>query len=166
MEVSQLLSWLHHLDFATAIRESGWLFPGIECVHVLAITCVVGSIAIVDLRLIGVTSLNRSSASVASDTLPITWSAFVLAVITGTLVFSSHALGYADSFQFRMKMILLVLAGVNMSVFHLVISRSPDKWVTAGVAPWEGRAAGAVSLLVWISIVAFGRWIGFYHIAG
>jgi len=60
----------------------------------------------------------------------------------------------------------LILAGINMLMFHSVMARSPQKWTTPCVVPWEGRTAGTISLVVWIGIVAFGRWIGFYHIEG
>lgn len=161
MDISQILHWLHDTPFATAIREGAVLFPSIESVHVLALTLVVGSIAVVDLRLLGVVWVNRSVASVSADLLPLTWIAFGFAVLTGSALFTSHAVGYAGNFQFRMKMLLLMLAGVNMLVFHLVLGRVMGRWSESGVSPWQGKIAGLISLLLWIGIVAFGRWVGF-----
>jgi hypothetical protein len=119
VDISPIFHWLHDTRFATAIRESGVLFPWIESVHVLAVTLVVGSISIVDLRLLGIASVNRSVASLSIEVVPFTWIAFAVAVLTGSALFAPHAVGYANNFQFRMKMLLLVLAGVNMLVFHL-----------------------------------------------
>jgi hypothetical protein len=164
VDISSIFVWIHATAFATAIRESSYLFPWIESVHVLAITVVVGSIAVVDGRLLGVTSMNRSVASLASEVLPLTWIAFLAAVLTGASLFASHATGYAANLEFRMKMILLVLAGINMMTFHGVMGRATANWDESGVAPWQGRVAGSISLVLWVGIVAFGRWIGFSNV--
>ncbi len=84
MEIDALLRALEATSVATVIRENESLFPWIESLHVLAITLVIGSIAIVDLRLIGLASLERAAARLTSDVLPCTWAAFAAAVITGT----------------------------------------------------------------------------------
>jgi hypothetical protein len=164
MDVSSVFVWIHETPFATAIRESSFLFPWIESVHVLALTIVVGSIAIVDLRLLGLASKARSIASLAAEVLPITWTAFLVALITGLSLFASHATGYAANFQFRMKMLLLILAGVNMLSFHWVMGRGRDNWNDVATTPSRGKAAGLISLVLWIGIVAFGRWIGFSNV--
>jgi hypothetical protein len=164
MGVWPLFVWLHETPFATAIRESSFLFPWIESVHVLALTVVVGSISVVDLRLLGLASVNRSIASLSAEVLPLTWTAFVIAVITGASLFASHATGYAANFQFRMKILLLFLAGVNMLSFHWVMGRGTDDWNDSAVTPRRGKIAGFISLSLWIGIVAFGRWIGFSNV--
>jgi hypothetical protein len=161
VDIYPIFVWLHDTAFGTAIRESGVLFPWIESVHVLAFTLVVGSISIVDLRLLGVVSANRSVVSVSADVLPFTWTAFAFAVLTGSALFTSHAVGYSQNFQFRMKLLLLVLAGVNMLTFHWVMGRGLGRWSEPGATPWQGKVAGLISLTLWIGIVAFGRWIGF-----
>jgi hypothetical protein len=161
MDLSRVFVWLHDTSFATAIRNGSLLFPWIESVHVLAISLVVGSITIVDLRLIGFASTNRSVATVAGEILPITWIAFAVAVLTGAALFTSHAVGYAQNVQFRLKLLLLLLAGVNMMTFHLVMGRHPDRWNEARMTPRSGKLAGLTSLTLWIGIVALGRWIGF-----
>jgi hypothetical protein len=161
MDISQILVWLYDTAFATSIREGGVLFPLIESVHVLAVTLVVGSISIVDLRLLGIASTNRSVVSLSADVLPLTWIAFAFAVLTGSALFTSHAVGYAENFYFRMKLLLLILAGANMLTFHLIMGRGTGRWSQPGESPWQGKAAGLMSLVLWIGIVAFGRWIGF-----
>jgi hypothetical protein len=161
VDISALFVRLHETAFATAIRQNGFLFPWIESVHVLAFSLVVGSILIVDLRLLGVASVNRSVSSLSGEVLPFTWTAFVFAALTGSALFASHAVGYAHNFQFLMKMLLLALAGANMLVFHFVAGPSTEHWNEAGMAPWQGKIAGLISLMLWIGIVAFGRWIGF-----
>jgi len=159
--LDSLLQTLESTSVATAIREGSVLFPWIECVHVLALTLVIGSIAVVDLRLIGVTSRDRGVAYVTAAVLPITWTAFGGAVLTGMLMFSSNATTYGSNLYFRIKMALLVLAGINMGVYHLAVNRGVADWHTADTTPTRARVAGAVSLCLWLGIVAAGRWIGF-----
>jgi Family of unknown function (DUF6644) len=146
---------------ATAIREGESLFPWIECVHVLALTLVIGSIAVVDLRLIGLTSRDRGVAKTTAGMLPVTWTAFVFAVISGGLLFASNATTYAHNFYFQVKLLLIATAGINMSVYHLFLSRGMADWHTPALTPLRARIVGAVSLCLWIAIAAFGRWIGF-----
>ena len=145
----------------TAIRESTWLFPTVESLHVLAIVLVVGSIMIVDLRLLNVASRQRAVSELMNEVLPWTWIAFVFAVITGSLLFSSAAVKYAGNTQFRVKMLLLVLAGINMAIFHLGSYRKVALWDRASITPTAARIAGALSLTIWVIVVACGRWIGF-----
>ena len=159
--LDSFLQGLENTGIATAVREGSVLFPWIECVHVLALTLVIGSIAVVDLRLIGLTSRDRGVADITKAVLPITWMAFVCAVITGMLMFSSNATTYGSNIYFRIKMLLLVLAGINMGIYHLGLSHAANSWKTAAVTPARARVVGALSLCLWLGIVAAGRWIGF-----
>lgn len=162
MELDVLLRALEATAVATEIRENELLFPWVEAFHVLAITLVVGSIAIIDLRLMGLASLDRALNRLTADVLPCTWTAFGVAAISGALLFSSNATGYAHNSQFQAKFVFLALAGINMAIFHLFVSRDIERWGAALHAiPLRARVAGAVSLLFWIVVVACGRWVGF-----
>jgi hypothetical protein len=161
VELDRALAWLQTTTVATAISENEFLFPWIESVHVLAIVLVVGTISIVDLRLLGVASLDRTVRRLMTDVLPCTWGAFAVAAVTGSLMFSSDAVHYAHNFFFRGKLILLALAGLNMAVFHLAGIGDVERWGATGQTPVAAKAAAGVSLLVWIAVVAFGRGIGF-----
>jgi len=153
--------WLYDTPLAEAIRSNEMLFPWFESVHVLAITLVLGSIAVVDLRLLGIASRNRPVTRLIREILPITWGAFAVAVITGVTLFTSNAVSYAKNFPFQMKMILMALAGLNMLAFHFVTYRSVAEWDEAASTPTSARLAGGLSIALWLGIVAFGRWIGF-----
>jgi len=155
------LQFVENTPIATAIREGESLFPWIECVHVLALTLVIGSIAIVDLRLIGWRSRERSVLETTAEALPVTWGAFALALVTGGLMFSSNAPAYAHNGYFQAKMLLIALAGVNMAAYHLFVARDSASWHTAASTPLKARIVGGLSLLLWIGVVACGRWIGF-----
>jgi len=107
----QFLHWLESTAPAIAISESSWLFPGIESVHVLAITLVVGSITMVDLRLLGINMRHRPAGEIIAEVLPWTWASFVVAVCSGALLFSSNATHYWGTVPFRAKMLLLAWPG-------------------------------------------------------
>lgn len=160
MSVRETCEWLQSLDFPREIRESTWLFPTIETVHVLALVVVVGSISMVDLRLLGLANRDRSLTDLTAEALPWTWSAFAVAAIAGLLMFSSKAATYYENIPFRLKMICMVIAGINMAVFHTVIARKQTDW-DIGAPPTSVKLVGGVSLAMWIAIVAAGRWVGF-----
>jgi len=159
--LTDLLTALQEMPFAVAITEGATLFPWIEAIHVVAIVLVVGVIAVVDLRLIGVSAHDKSIRRLTQEVLPITWAAFAVAVISGFLMFASNALTYAENIPFRLKLVLLLLAGLNMAFFHMVTHRGIAGWDQADRTPAMARVAGYTSLILWISIVFAGRWIGF-----
>jgi hypothetical protein len=156
----QWLTRLQDMDLPTQIRESAFLFPTIETVHVFALVLVVGSIMTVDLRLLGVTNRDRHFSHLAAEMLPWTWTAFVVAATAGLLMFSSKAVTYYENIPFRIKMCCLVLAGLNMFWFHWAGTRHLKLWDHAK-PPTAAKFAGGASLLLWTVIVATGRWIGF-----
>jgi hypothetical protein len=160
MSLEQTLTRLQDLSFPTQIRESDWLFPTIETVHVFALVLVVGTIMTVDLRLLGVANKERPFSQVASEMLPWTWTAFAIAALAGMLMFSSKALTYYSNIPFRLKMVCLLLAGINMMMFHWLGTRHLEAW-DGGRPPRAAKLAGGASLLLWTTIVAAGRWIGF-----
>jgi len=162
LEIDRALDWLQTTPVASAIGENEILFPWIESIHVLAIVLVVGTISIVDLRLLGVASLDLTVRRVMRDLIPYTWGAFGVAALTGLLLFSSDAVHYAHNRLFQVKLVLLALAGLNMVFFHLIGVRDIERWDKVdGRTPIAARAAGAISLLLWIGVVAMGRGIGF-----
>lgn len=162
MDLHALFAGLEAQPFATAIAESTWMFPAIEVVHVATIVLVVGSIAMLDLRLLGVSRRDYGVMELAAETLPWTWGCFVVALITGFLMFSSAATRYAfNNTPFRWKMVMLLLAGINMAVFHVSAYRSVHRWNHQLPTPMPARVAGTLSLGFWVGVVCFGRWIGF-----
>jgi hypothetical protein len=157
----RFLLWLEGTAPAIAISESSWLFPGIESIHVLAVTMVVGSITMVDLRLLGINLRQRPAGELMAEVLPWTWISFAVAVCSGAMLFSSNASHYWGTVPFRAKMLLLALAGVNMAVFHATAYRSVDVWGRQLQTPRAAKVSGGISLALWIGVVTLGRWIGF-----
>jgi hypothetical protein len=159
--ILSLCQWIENSPIGMFISGSTWAFPTIESIHVFFLVIVVGTIAIVDLRLLGVASRNRKVSQLSIEILPLTWGAFGGAVVTGLLMFSSKASHYYANWPFRFKILCLVLAGVNMLLFHFLTYRDVERWDDHPVAPRTARLAGFLSLTFWIGVVAFGRWIGF-----
>jgi hypothetical protein len=157
----QFLHWLEGTSPAIAISESSWLFPGIESIHVLAITMVVGSITMVDLRLLDLNLRERPAGELIAEVLPWTWISFVVAVCSGAMLFASNASHYWGTVPFRAKMLLLALAGLNMLVFHATVYRSVEVWDRRRQTPRAAKVCGGISLALWIGVVTLGRWIGF-----
>jgi hypothetical protein len=137
-----------------------WGFPIVETLHVMAFTIVVGSIAMVDLRLLGIASRNSTVSRLIKEVLPWTWTAWVMAAVCGTLLFLSKAETYAGNLQFRLKFVCMGLAALNMLAFHFGAYRQVARW-DSGEPPVSAKVAGALSMSLWIAVVFFGRWIGF-----
>lgn len=161
MMFASLIAFFEDSALADAIRENDTLFPLIESIHVLAISLVVGSILAVDLRLVGLASVGRPVSRVTGGVLPLTWCAFVVAVGSGGLLFISNATKYLANGYFIAKLLLIAVAGLNMLVFHAVGARDMPRWENDARPPLPARLAGGLSILVWIAVVACGRWIGF-----
>ena len=124
-----------------------WIFPLLESVHVAALVLLLGSLLMVDLRLLGVAGLRYEAEAMAAGMLRWVWLAFVVAVVTGLGMFVSRPSAYAANPAFQIKLMLLLLVGLNLLGYR-VLSR------------WQGRLAGAVSLLLWSGVVIAGRWTG------
>lgn len=161
MTILNACQWLEATPLAVAITESEWMFPTIETVHVMALTLVVGSIAMLDLRMIGVANRSMGVMQLSEETLPWTWGAFMVAAITGSLMFVSAATKYYANIPLRIKFVLMALAGINMAVFHFTAFRAVHSWNTTIPTPRAAKVAGGLSLFFWVGVVFAGRWIGF-----
>ena len=146
------------------VSQSPWGFPAIEMIHVTAISVVVGMIAVLDLRLLGLASTRCSVTGLYREVVPIVWGAFAVAAPTGLLMFVGQATEYSANVAFQLKIVLLVLAAVNMLAFRLFVFRGVSTWDRDAAVPLAGKLAAAVSLLSWIAIVASARWIGYFMV--
>ena len=156
-----LLTWIDGSAMAETIRISLWLFPALEIGHVAAIALVLGSIARVDLRLAGLASRDRSITEISREMLPWTWAGFAIATVFGVLLFVGQPVRYVEIAFFDAKIILILLAGLNMLVFEYVTRRGVGRWDREPIPPVQVRLTGALSLAFWISVAICGRFIGF-----
>ncbi|MEA1674595.1 DUF6644 family protein [Nitrospirillum sp. BR 11163] len=160
MSLQTVLQSIQNSGLSLWIRQNPAIFPIIESLHVVAITLVFGTIMIVDLRLLGFASHRRSANKLIAELLPFTWGAFILAVVTGSLLFTANAPAYANNTQFQLKMLVMLAAGVNMVIFHMTAHRRIAVWDSVP-PPTAARLAGVTSLILWVAVIYVGRWIGF-----
>lgn len=166
--MQQFLDYLNSLGESPVslwIAESTWAFPALEVVHIFAISMVFGTIAIIDLRLLGLASTRRPYSEMARELLPWTWGAFFAASICGSVLILSRPAGYFENTDFRLKFACMALAGVNMLVFQFITSKNLASW-DRGAPPVAANVAGAVSILMWIGVVYFARMTGFTMVQG
>jgi hypothetical protein len=162
----QMVRLIEKSGLSDSIRENDVLFPLIESLHVLSICLMVGSILAIDLRLLGLVSIQLSVSRVTQGILPLTWGAFVVAVASGGLLFISNATKYLGNGYFVAKILLICAAGLNMAIFHAMTAKTLPLWENDSRLPLRARLAGGLSILLWVSVVACGRWIGFTMKAG
>lgn len=159
--VLSIFQSINDTPMAEAIRESVWVFPALETVHVLAIVFVVGSITRLDMRLMGLVWQDRPVTEVSDEMLPYTWTAFVIAAVFGVLLWTSKPITYFQIAFFDVKMILMACAAVNMLVFQLVTFKTVANWDRDPIPPAAVRFAGFLSMAFWVGVVICGRLIGF-----
>jgi hypothetical protein len=161
MSEEALLQWLQDSAIAQAIRAGEWWFPAIETLHVLSLATVFGSILVVDLRLLGLSARATALSRLTRETLPYTWIAFGMAALSGSLMFISKAPVYFHNLQFQLKFLCLLLAGINMLMFHAGVYRRISQWDLTLPPPAPARLAGALSIALWLGVITLGRWVGF-----
>jgi len=161
LTLSEFISYFEDSALADNIRENDLLFPLIESVHVVSICLVVGSILVIDLRLLGLASIDRPVSRIVKAILPLTWSAFAVAAASGFLLFISNATKYLENGYFDAKLLLICAAGLNMAVFHGISAKDLPRWEHEAALPFPARLAGGFSILLWVAVVTCGRWIGF-----
>jgi hypothetical protein len=157
MDLLEYCRWLEDTWWATAIRESGYVYPFVEGSHVMALALSVGAVLWFDLRLLGWTMRDDRVSDVFSQVRPWMFLGFAVMFVTGGLLFAARATDAYESTYFRLKLALLVLGGVNIVLFHTTIDRRRDEWDGAGRPPLQARLAGGVSLALWFTIIAVGR---------
>lgn len=159
MSLADVWTSLENLAIAAYIGETWW-FPFLESIHVLSSTFLLGSIVMVDLRLLGLAARNHPVSRITKEVVPWALGACAFSVLTGLGMFITQASRYVGNRPFQVKMVLLILAGLNMAVFHRATARGIAQWDTARAGTAGARFAGASSLLCWIGIMLAGRWIG------
>ena len=153
--------WLEGTWLSVLIRDTKWLFPAIEMLHLFGIVTLLGTTLALDLRLMDVWLRRWPVSLLMRRLLPWSWVAFAVMVCTGSGLFVSDPLRFFYNPSFRIKMVLIVLAGLNALVFQVTAFRSLEKWDLNARTPPGAKIAGFCSLVLWFGVVAAGRWIAF-----
>jgi hypothetical protein len=148
-----------------AMRQWLWLYPAVETVHIVGIALLFGSIAVLDLRLLGF-SRSIPVKRLARHVLPWTAASFLLIVPSGLLMFTAHAADFISSPLFVLKMCLIMAAGLNAALFHTIVFPSVEVWDSEEMRklppPPSARLSAAASLLIWICVIACGRLLAYF----
>lgn len=161
MSLLHFCQWLAETRGSIALHESLHMYPLVESTHVWCLALFVGLAALLDLRLLGLGLRRIPVSEVARRLLPWMIAGFVIMITTGALLFYAIPVRTYQSVFFRLKLILLVLAGLNVWVFHAGVWRRVAAWDRDPVPPKGARVAGAASLVLWISIIFAGRMIAY-----
>ena len=151
-----LFDWFEYTTIGIVVRESVWLFPVIEAVHLLGLCLLGGAVLVVDLRMLGWGLKRQTIAELAVQLKPWLLGAVALLLVTGSLLFVSEAVKCYYSQSFKVKMITLPIA----LAFTFTVRA---KFAAAGGmdASLQTRMAATASMLLWFTVAAAGRWIGF-----
>ncbi|MBZ5694688.1 MAG: hypothetical protein LAN36_04940 [Acidobacteriia bacterium] len=161
MWFSDFLQWLANTPFSITMRESTWAEPIVETVHVLTLTMFLGFAVLLDLRLLGVCLKRRKVSDVLGKLNPWLFGGFAVMVATGTLLFCADPVSFYSTFFLKAKMVMLVLAGLNVMVFNLTVGRKVAEWDLDPKTPRGAKVVGVVSIMLWVLIVAAGRAIAY-----
>jgi hypothetical protein len=161
MAVSSFLQWLQNTGFSAALRDSTWAEPVVETIHVLTLTVFLGFTVLLDLRLLGFAMRHKRISEVLDELNPPIIGAFVMMLVTGVLLFCGDPVAFYGTIFFRVKMIMLILAVLNILVFNSTLGRRVAEWEQNPNTPTMARVAAIVSLVLWAAIIAAGRAIAY-----
>jgi len=154
------LGWIEQTALATAMRQEQWLYPAVEILHIWGFVVLVGSVAMLDLRLLGL-SPRVSVRQLAGHLLPWTWGALIVIVPTGTLMFIAHAGEFISNRAFVLKLLLIFAAGINAAAFHLGPFRGVQAWDSGAPVPAAAKLHAVLSLSIWMGVIACGRLLAY-----
>jgi len=153
--------WLESTPGSVALHESIWVYPIVESVHVLTLCIFLGLTVILDLRLLGATLPATPVSQIVRRFLPWTVAGFAIMVVTGALLFYAIPVKTYLNIFFRLKVVFLLMAGLNVAIFQRTASPTISRWDLDPRPPFRARLAGAVSLALWAAIVVCGRMIAY-----
>lgn len=154
------LAAIERLPLAMAMRHDLWLYPSVEIVHIIGFVTLVGSIIVLDMRLLGLSKALPVRA-LARHTLPWSIGALALIVPSGLLMFITHAGDFISNPAFITKMSLLFCAATNAAVFHAGVFCSVASWDSGVAMPAAAKIHAVVSLMIWFGVLACGRLLAY-----
>ncbi len=159
--ILELCQRLQDMAWATDLRESQLMFPIIEGLHLLGLAFIMGPVLMLDFRLAGFAWKDTPVSKVAKTFVPYSLGGAALMFITGILLFCAEAVRCYNSGWFRIKIILLIVAGANALYFHVKTQSTWATWDLLPVPPPEARRAGILSIVFWTGVIFAGRWTAY-----
>jgi uncharacterized membrane protein len=150
--------WLEHSYVINTISNSKWMYPAVEVTHFFSLFLLVGTIAVIDLRLLGVAGRRQSVTELAEQLFPWTWIGLGLCVLSGFFMFAASATGFVANTQFLIKMVVTVVAVAS----GVLVQRSTRKWDRPSGTPMLAKLTAIVSLALWIGVILMAAEIANY----
>jgi hypothetical protein len=155
-----MVAWIENSWLNELMRASQWAFPICEAIHFVGLCLLIGSVAVIDLRLLGFAP--SLPARVIHQLLPWAWIGFSINLTTGILFYFTNPAFYYPNVAFRVKLILILLAGANALWFQLTVNRDLANWPEGTEAPSQVKAMAGISLVLWVGVICFGRFIMYW----
>lgn len=159
-EDAGLLGWLAATPLSHAMRRDLWLYPIVEIFHIIGFVLLVGSVAMFDLRVLGLSRL-LPVQQLGRHLLRWTCASLVLVVPAGLLMFSAHPHEFIDNPIFLLKLALIGTAGINLVLFHVGVYRSVASWNVNVPAPVLAKVQASASLAIWAAVIGCGRLLAY-----
>jgi hypothetical protein len=154
-----LLVWVHDTAYGAMMRDIPWLFPTFQALHLMGMALLIGVIGVIDLRVLGFAK--SLPVSPLHRLIPLALFGFAVNLVTGIGFFASEPYSFAVVWAFRIKLLLLALAGLNALWFRISITPLVHRWGPGVDATPLAKAISAASLVFWVAIVFAGRFIAF-----
>jgi hypothetical protein len=154
-----MLEWLKYTPVGVFVRDSTWAFPTLQSLHFIGMSMLVGVVGAIDLRVLGVA--RGLPIHPLHRLLPVAFIGFGINLITGIFFFCHDPYVYAFNVSFRLKMLLILVAGLNALWFRLGVFIDVDKWGPGIEASRLAKVISALSILVWFGVIMAGRFIAF-----
>ena len=161
MSLLGFCEWLAGTRGSIALHESLYMYPLVESAHVLTLCLFAGTAMMLDLRLLGLTLRRVPVSEVFARLLPWTKAGFAVMVVTGAMLFYAIPVRTYQSIFFRIKVVMLILAAVNVAVFHGRVEPTIGAWDSAPSTPRGARLAATASLALWAGVIVAGRMIAY-----
>jgi hypothetical protein len=161
MSLIDFVRWLNGTSWSVYLRESDYPFGIIESFHILALGLSVGIVVWLDLRLMGLVMRRHSVSDVVGQLEPVAKCGFAVMVLSGSLLLLAEPMKCYNAISFRLKVVMLILAAVNVLVFHIIVYKNVTAWDKAEITPWGAKIVGFVSILLWLGIIIAGRWTAY-----
>lgn len=154
-----ILEWIKSTPVGEFVRSSSWAFPTLQSLHFIGMTMLVGVVGAIDLRVLGIA--RGLPIHPLHRLLPVAFVGFGINLITGLMFFAHDPYVYAYNISFRIKMLLILVAGLNALWFQLGVFIDVDKWGPGIEASRLAKVISALSLLIWFAVITAGRFIAF-----
>jgi hypothetical protein len=157
--------WLANTPLSLLIQNVSWIIPAVQSVHILAIAVVMGSVALIDLRLLGITGRSQSVSGMVNRLVPAVWVALVVLLVTGSLLAIGEPVRSLMNPAFHAKMLMLICVATLTFFFQHMLRGDVAFWELSAARRSAAKMAAVVSLLLWVGIVFAGRWIAYMDVA-